>query len=121
MTPSAILDPPQRSVGSELAPDRGGSGGADDDSGDLALPYVGEDDAVLVNSGEWNGEAVLEAQEKMGRFAEERGFGVRTTTYRLKDWGVSRQRYWGTPIPMVYCEKDGVVPVPESATEAGEP
>ena len=47
------------------------SGGADDDSGDLALPYTGEDDAVLVNSGEWTGEAVLEAQEKMGRFAEE--------------------------------------------------
>ncbi len=101
------------------------SGGADDDSGDLALPYIGEDDAVLVNSGEWTGEAVLEAQEKMGRFAEERGFGKRTTTYRLKDWGVSRQRYWGTPIPMVYCDrcrqqdKDhpnaGIVPVPESA------
>ncbi|HXS12691.1 MAG TPA: leucine--tRNA ligase [Acidobacteriaceae bacterium] len=91
------------------------SGGAGDDSGDLALPYVGEDDAVLVSSGEWTGEAVLEAQEKMGRFAEERGFGKRTTTYRLKDWGVSRQRYWGTPIPMIYCDKDGIVPVPESA------
>ncbi|HTV09498.1 MAG TPA: leucine--tRNA ligase [Candidatus Aquilonibacter sp.] len=91
------------------------SGGADDESGDLALPYTGEDDAVLVNSGGWTGEAVLEAQDKMGRFAEEQGFGKRTTTYRLKDWGVSRQRYWGTPIPMVYCDKDGVVPVPESA------
>ena len=101
------------------------SGGADDDSADLALPYIGEDDAVLVNSGEWTGEAVLEAQEKMGRFAEERGFGKRTTTYRLKDWGVSRQRYWGTPIPMVYCDRcreqnpdspnAGIVPVPESA------
>jgi leucyl-tRNA synthetase len=100
------------------------SGGADDDSGDLALPYTGEDDAVLVNSGEWTGEAALEAQEKMGRYAEERGFGKRTTTYRLKDWGVSRQRYWGTPIPMVYCERcreqdgdrpnAGIVPVPES-------
>ena len=91
------------------------SGGADDDTGDLALPYLGEDDAVLVNSGEWTGEAALEAQDKMGRFAEESGFGKRTTTYRLKDWGVSRQRYWGTPIPMVYCERDGIVPVPESA------
>jgi leucyl-tRNA synthetase len=105
-------------------------GGADDDSGgrepgDAALPYVGEDDAVLVNSGEWTGEAVFEAQEKMGHHAEERGFGKRTTTYRLKDWGVSRQRYWGTPIPMVYCDRcreqnpdapnAGIVPVPESA------
>jgi leucyl-tRNA synthetase len=91
------------------------SGGADDNSGDLALPYTGEDDAVLVDSGEWTGEAALEAQEKMGRFAEEHGFGKRTTTFRLKDWGVSRQRYWGTPIPMVYCERDGIVAVPESA------
>ncbi|HEV2575753.1 MAG TPA: leucine--tRNA ligase [Acidobacteriaceae bacterium] len=91
------------------------SGGAGDDSGDLALPYVAEDDAVVVNSGEWTGESCLEAQDKMGRFAEEHSFGKRTTTFRLKDWGVSRQRYWGTPIPMVYCEKDGVVPVPESA------
>jgi leucyl-tRNA synthetase len=100
------------------------SGGVDDDSGDLALPYLGEDDAVLVDSGEWTGEAALEAQDKMGRFAEEHGFGKRTTTFRLKDWGVSRQRYWGTPIPMIYCDgcreqntgpNAGIVPVPENA------
>jgi leucyl-tRNA synthetase len=92
------------------------------DTDELALPYGDEDDAVLINSGEWAGEAVLEAQEKMARFAEEHGFGKKTTTYRLKDWGVSRQRYWGTPIPMVYCERGhegvkrgGVVALPESA------
>lgn len=79
------------------------SGGAKDDTGDLALPYIGEEESVLVDSGEWTGEASLEAQDKMGRYAEEHGFGKRTTTYRLKDWGVSRQRYWGTPIPFVYC------------------
>ena len=47
------------------------------------------------------------------RQAEQNGFGKATVTFRLKDWGISRQRYWGTPIPMIYCEKDGIVPVPE--------
>ena len=45
----------------------------------------------------------------MSAYAEEHGFGKATVTYRLKDWGISRQRYWGTPIPMLYCEKDGIV------------
>jgi leucyl-tRNA synthetase len=49
----------------------------------------------------------------MSAFAEKNGFGKATVTYRLKDWGISRQRYWGTPIPMLYCEKDGIVAVPE--------
>ena len=49
----------------------------------------------------------------MAEFAEKHGFGKATITFRLKDWGVSRQRYWGTPIPMIYCERDGIVPVPE--------
>ncbi len=49
----------------------------------------------------------------MSELAEKNGFGKATVTYRLKDWGISRQRYWGTPIPMLYCEKDGIVPVPE--------
>ncbi len=89
---------------------------------ELALPYLGEAEAVLIDSGEWTGESCLEAQEKMAAFAERGGFGRATVTYRLKDWGVSRQRYWGTPIPMVYCERGhegvepgGVVPLPESA------
>ena len=49
----------------------------------------------------------------MSAYAEENKFGKATVTYRLKDWGISRQRYWGTPIPMLYCEKDGIVAVPE--------
>jgi leucyl-tRNA synthetase len=83
------------------------------DTDELPLPYCGEEEAVLIDSGEWTGEACLEAQEKMARFAEDHAFGKKTTTYRLKDWGVSRQRYWGTPIPMVYCAEHGIVPVPE--------
>ena len=86
------------------------------------LPYTTEDDSVLVESGQWTGESCVAAQQKMSAFAAENGFGSATVTYRLKDWGVSRQRYWGTPIPMVYCERGhagvelgGVVPLPESA------
>jgi leucyl-tRNA synthetase len=74
------------------------------DTNDLVLPYLGEDEAVLVDSGEWSGLGCVEAQEKMAAFAKANGFGTPTVTYRLKDWGVSRQRYWGTPIPMVYCD-----------------
>ncbi|MBS1813961.1 MAG: leucine--tRNA ligase [Acidobacteria bacterium] len=83
------------------------------DTDDLALPYVAEEESVLIDSGEWTGEAVLEAQEKMAAHAEAKGFGKAKTTFRLKDWGVSRQRYWGTPIPMIYCDGCGIVPVPD--------
>src|SRR5271170_4795209 len=63
-----------------------------------ALPYTAEEDAVVIASGEWSGLSCLAAQEKMAAFAKAKGFGTPTVTYRLKDWGVSRQRYWGTPI-----------------------
>jgi leucyl-tRNA synthetase len=70
-------------------------------------------DGMLVNSGAFNGLDCKEAIRQMTEHAEKNGFGKATVTYRLKDWGISRQRYWGTPIPMLYCEKDGIVPVPE--------
>ncbi|MFZ0478981.1 MAG: leucine--tRNA ligase, partial [Terriglobales bacterium] len=76
------------------------------------LPFTSED-GVLVNSGEFSGLNCQEAIRTMSALAEEKGFGKATVTFRLKDWGISRQRYWGTPIPMVYCEKDGIVPVAE--------
>jgi len=65
------------------------------------------------NSGPFSGLSSEDAIEKMALDAEARGFGKRETIYRLKDWGISRQRYWGTPIPVVYCSKDGLVPVPD--------
>ena len=76
------------------------------------LPYC-EEDSLLINSGEYNAMAPQEAREKLTAFAREHGFGQPTITFRLKDWGISRQRYWGAPIPVVYCPKDGIVPVPE--------
>jgi leucyl-tRNA synthetase len=77
------------------------------------LPFTRED-SLLMNSGEFSGLACQEAQKKMTALAAEKGFGKAAVTYRLKDWGVSRQRYWGTPIPMIYCPVDGIVPVPEN-------
>ncbi|QNI36126.1 leucine--tRNA ligase [Edaphobacter albus] len=92
------------------------------EGGEPELPFTAEDDAVLINSGEWNGLSCAEAQQKLAALAKQKSFGESTVTYRLKDWGVSRQRYWGTPIPMVYCENGhpgvepgGVVALPESA------
>ncbi len=76
------------------------------------LPYT-EKDSLLINSGDFSELSNQEAIEKMTAYAEQHGFGKRTVTYRLKDWGISRQRYWGTPIPMLYCEKCGAVPVEE--------
>jgi leucyl-tRNA synthetase len=76
------------------------------------LPYTAMD-SLLINSGEFSGLGNEEAIQRMTRFAEEKGFGKRTVTYRLRDWGISRQRYWGTPIPILYCDKCGIVPVPE--------
>jgi leucyl-tRNA synthetase len=70
---------------------------------------------ISVNSGKYSGLDSEEAIERMAEDAEKGGFGKKETIYRLRDWGISRQRYWGTPIPVVYCEKDGMVPVPDEA------
>src|SRR5215471_15457555 len=67
---------------------------------------------TLVESGEYSGAKAPEVMSRMIADAEKRGIGKGEIQYRLKDWGISRQRYWGTPIPVVYCEKDGVVGVP---------
>ncbi|MBL0160430.1 MAG: leucine--tRNA ligase [Bryobacterales bacterium] len=68
---------------------------------------------VVENSGEWSGLASSEARKQMAARAKAEGFGEASITYRLKDWGVSRQRYWGTPIPVIHCDTCGVVPVPD--------
>jgi leucyl-tRNA synthetase len=71
------------------------------------------DYGLLVESGPYSTLTSEQAIEKMSADAAAKGFGKGETTFRLKDWGISRQRYWGTPIPVIYCEKDGIVPVPD--------
>ncbi|MDD5009734.1 MAG: leucine--tRNA ligase, partial [Syntrophorhabdaceae bacterium] len=71
-----------------------------------------EDDGVMVNSEHFNGRNNREAIPVIIDYLEQKGFGRGTVNYRLKDWGISRQRYWGTPIPVIYCDRCGVVPVP---------
>jgi leucyl-tRNA synthetase len=68
---------------------------------------------VMVNSGPFDGTLADEAIGKVTRYLEEQGIGKFTVSYRLRDWLISRQRYWGAPIPIVYCPNDGMVPVPE--------
>ncbi|MBV9240718.1 MAG: leucine--tRNA ligase, partial [Acidobacteria bacterium] len=71
------------------------------------LPFI--DYGVLVNSAHWSGKTSEDAKKEMTAFAETHGFGEAATTYRLRDWGISRQRFWGSPIPIVYCDKCGTV------------
>jgi len=68
------------------------------------------DYGVVVNSDSWSGKSSEDAKREMAEYAERHGFGEAATTYRLRDWGVSRQRFWGAPIPIIYCERCGVVP-----------
>ncbi|MBC7927482.1 MAG: leucine--tRNA ligase [Bryobacteraceae bacterium] len=71
------------------------------------------DYGVVEKSGSWSGLASEDARTRMADKAESDGFGKKAITFRLKDWGISRQRYWGTPIPVIHCPVDGVVPVPD--------
>ncbi len=72
-----------------------------------------EDDGILVNSGKFDGLTSEEARKAITQELESQGLGRFQVQYRLRDWGISRQRYWGAPIPIVYCERCGTVPVPE--------
>jgi leucyl-tRNA synthetase len=85
------------------------------DPATMTVPFDEHQHGKLVNSGPYSGLPVDEALLAMSAHAQSNGFGQRETIYRLRDWGISRQRYWGTPIPVVYCEKDGIVPVSDNA------
>jgi leucyl-tRNA synthetase len=77
----------------------------------IDLPFTG--DGELINSGPLNGQTSAQAMETVIQQAETQGWGRGTTQWRLRDWGLGRQRYWGCPIPFVHCQKCGVVPVPK--------
>lgn len=70
-------------------------------------------DGIMVNSGAFDGQPNRQAMEAIATYLEDHGMGRKTVNFRLRDWGISRQRYWGAPIPVVYCEDCGAVPVPE--------
>jgi len=79
----------------------------------IAMPHAFTEYGILVNSGDWSGKLSQDAIVEMAKYAEEHGFGEAAVTYRIRDWGVSRQRFWGAPIPIIYCDSCGMVPVPE--------
>ena len=79
----------------------------------VVMPHAFTEYGIVVNSGDWGGKLSADASREMAAFAETNGFGGGAITYRLRDWGISRQRFWGAPIPIVYCDECGTVPVPE--------
>jgi leucyl-tRNA synthetase len=82
------------------------------DGSPLSEAYV--EPGTMVNSGRFDGLSNEEGKKAISEYVEEQGWGKRTVTYRLRDYLISRQRYWGTPIPMIHCPNDGIVPVPEA-------
>ncbi|HET6923024.1 MAG TPA: leucine--tRNA ligase [Anaeromyxobacteraceae bacterium] len=78
-----------------------------------ALRQAFTEDGLTQDTGPWSGLPSAEARARMAGHAAQEGFGEATVKWHLRDWGVSRQRYWGTPIPIVYCDQHGAVPVPE--------
>jgi leucyl-tRNA synthetase len=99
-----VIEP--NDVGAGLVPAHG-------QAQDLPLQEAYEGEGVLVESGPFSELESAEARDKIAEYIEERGLGKRVVNFKLRDWGISRQRYWGTPIPVVYCDRCGIKAVPE--------
>jgi len=97
--------PIKKVIEADRSHESNGTNGTDETNDSATTDY-----GVMINSGEWNGTTTEEAKKKMAEFAEANGFGKAAVTYRLRDWGVSRQRFWGSPIPIIYCDSCGTVP-----------
>ncbi|MGA3257977.1 MAG: leucine--tRNA ligase [Bryobacteraceae bacterium] len=97
---SIAIRPVIRPVGGELGVEPG-----------LTVAFT--EDGIVEHTGDWSGLTSEEARDKMAAHARVNGFGDAAVTFRIKDWGISRQRYWGTPIPVIYCPACGLVAVPE--------
>jgi leucyl-tRNA synthetase len=90
-------------------------GSEEPDDAPVEAPFTAKDETgFLINSGQFDSLNVPEAIREMTAFAEAKGFGAGQTNFRIRDWGVSRQRAWGTPIPFIHCPQCGIVPVPEA-------
>lgn len=84
-----------------------------DENTEKQLTEAYTEDGIMVNSDKFNGMDTIKAKREITKYIEELGVGSKATNFRLRDWLISRQRYWGTPIPIIYCDECGVVPVPE--------
>ena len=98
-----VIEPPRRRDTKEISNDN--KLAANEEINSAFTDY-----GIVVNSGDWSGKTSDDVKREMTKFAEEKGFGESAITYRLRDWGISRQRFWGAPIPIVYCERCGTVP-----------
>jgi leucyl-tRNA synthetase len=85
----------------------------DEDLSEETMTEAYEGEGILVNSGPFDGQRNLEALDSFAEYLESKGMGYKTVNFRIRDWNISRQRYWGAPIPIIYCDKCGTVPVPE--------
>ncbi|MBW1806488.1 MAG: leucine--tRNA ligase, partial [Deltaproteobacteria bacterium] len=86
---------------------------ADKDLKEENMTEAYEEEGILVNSGPFDGQRNLEALDSIADYLDKEGLGHKTVNFRIRDWNISRQRYWGAPIPIIYCENCGTVPVPE--------